>query len=234
MRRQYEIDEFSDKLLNTDFSVGEIATGDEVLKLIKRFYYNRVFIDSDSRYEDSTTDTASACFTDMFKEFVARRLDGYTRIYNMMKQEYNPLENYDRLEEGEIVKTNVYGEKISNTEDNKRNESVSTPKVQITAENFVVGYNEDTPHLAGQTKTSTNASDTVNDTIVSQNSGGETVTEQTHTDTETETWNNYRIHGNVGVTTPAQMILGELSIREKYDLVKSIVQTFIDEVSFYC
>ena len=234
MRRQYEIDEFSDKLLDNNFTFGEIASGTEVLKMIKRFYYNRIFIDCDNKYENSTTDTASACFTDLFKDFVARRLSGYTRIFNMMKQEYNPLENYDRMEEGEIVRTNIYGEKISNTEDTKRNESVSTPKVQITAENFIVGYNEDTPHLAGQTKTSTNASDTVNDTIVSQNSGGETVTEQTHTDTETETRNNYRVHGNIGVTTPAQMIMGELDIRERYDLVKSIVRTFIDEVSFYC
>ena len=234
MRRQYEIDDFSDKLLDSNFTFGNIASGTEVLKMIKRFYYNRIFIDTDNRYENSTTETASVCFTDLFKDFVARRLDGYTRIFNMMKQEYNPLENYDRTEEGEIVRTNVYGEKISNTEDTRKNESISTPKVQITAENFVVGYNEDTPHLAGKTVTSTNADDTVKDTIISQNSGGETVTEQARTDTETETRNGFRIHGNVGVTTPAEMILGELRIRERYDLVKNIVRTFIDEVTFYC
>lgn len=234
MRRQYEIDDFSDALKVSDFAFGEIASGAEVLKLIKRNYYNRQFIDSDNQYEDSTPDTASICFTDMFKDFVSRRLAGYMRIYDMMSMDYNPLENYDRFEEGSIIRSTEYGEKVSNSVDTKRNESISTPRVEITAENFIVGYNEDEPHLAGKTVTKTNGSDEVNDTIVSQNSGGETFTEQTHTDTETESRNGFRIHGNIGVTTPAQMIMGELGIRERYDLLKAIVRAFVDEVTFYC
>lgn len=234
MRRVYEIDDFSEMLFDNDFVFGEIASGTEVLKLIKRKYYNRQFIDTDSRYEDSTPMSASVCFVDMFKDFVSRRLENYSRIYNMMLKEYNPLENYDRFEEGSIIRSTEYGEKVTNSVDTKRNESISTPKVEITAENFVVGYNEDEPHLAGKTVTKTNGSNEINDTIVSQNSGGETFTEQTHTDIETESRNGFRIHGNIGVTTPAQMIMGELDIRERYDLVKAIVRTFIDEVTFYC
>lgn len=234
MRRQYEIEEFSEMLFDADFVFGEIANGAEVLKLIKRNYYNRQFIDVDSRYEDSTPMTASVCFADMFKDFVSRRLAGYTRIYNMMLQEYNPLENYDRIEEGARIHTTVYGEKVNDIVDTRKNESVSTPRVEITAENFVVGYNETEGQLAGKTVTKTNGSDEINDTIVSQNSGGETHTERTHTDTVTDGYDNYRVHGNIGVTTPAQMIMGELEIRERYDLVKAIVRTFIDEVSFYC
>lgn len=234
MRRQYEIEEFTDILVNNDFVFGEIASGAEVLKLIKRNYYNRQFIDVDTRYEDSTPTTAGACFTDMFKDFVSRRLDGYTRIYDMMLQEYNPLENYDRMEEGTRTHTTVYGEKVNDVVDTRKNTSVSTPRVEITAENFVVGYNETEGQLAGKTVTKANGSDEVNDTIVSENSGGETHTESTHTDTITDSYDDYRIHGNIGVTTPAQMIMGELEIRERYDLVKAIVRTFIDEVSFYC
>lgn len=234
MRKVYEIDDFSEMLFDNDFTFGEIASGTEVLKLIKRNYYNRQFIDTDSKYEDSTPMTAGACFADMFKDFVSRRLANYNRIYDMMLLEYNPLENYDRLEEGSIIRSKEYGEKVTSTVDDKRNESTSTPKVEITAENFVVGYNEDEPHLAGKTVTKANGSDTINDTIVSQNSGGETYTEQTHTDTETESRNGFRVHGNIGVTTPAQMIMGELDIRERFDLVKAIVRTFIDEVTFYC
>lgn len=234
MRRQYEIEEFSEMLFENDFVFGEIASGAEILKLIKRNYYNRQFIDVDSRYEDSTPMTVGSCFVDMFKDFVSRRLDGYTRIYNMMLQEYNPLENYDRMEEGTRTHTTVYGEKVNDIVDTRKNESVSTPRVEITAENFVVGYNETEGQLAGKTVTKTNASDEVNDVIVSENSGGETHTERTHTDTVTDSYDDYRVHGNIGVTTPAQMILGELEIRERYDLVKAIVKTFIDEVSFYC
>lgn len=234
MRWVYKIDDFSEMLFDNDFTFGEIASGTEVLKLIKRNYYNRRFIDTDNKYEDSTPMTASVCFTDLFKEFVSRRLDNYKRIYDMMQQEYNPLENYDRLEEGSIIRSKEYGENVTSTVDTKRNESTSTPKVEITAENFVVGYNEDEPHLAGKTVTKANGSDTINDTIVSQNSGGETYTEQAHTDTETESRNGFRVHGNIGVTTPAQMIMGELDIRERFDLVKAIVRCFIDEVTFYC
>lgn len=234
MRRQYEIEEFSGMLFDNDFVFGEIASGTEILKLIKRNYYNRQFIDVDTRYEDSTPMSASVCFVDMFKDFVSRRLDNYKRIYDMMLKEYNPLENYDRLEEGAVIRSKEYGEKVTSSVDNKRNESISTPKVEISVENFVVGYNEDEPHLGGKTVTKTNSSDTVNDTIVSQNSGGETITEQLHTDTETESRNGFRVHGNIGVTTPADMILGELGVRERFDLVKLIVRTFIDEVTFYC
>lgn len=234
MRRQYEVDEFSGMLFDEDFVFGEIASGTEVLKLIKRNYYNRIFIDADTHLDDSTPMTASVCFADMFKDFVSRRLDNYKRIYDMMLQEYNPLENYDRMEEGSVVRTKDYGEKVTSTVDDKRNESTSTPRVEISVDNFVVGYNEDEPHLAGKTVTKANGSDTVNDTIVSQNSGGETYTEQTHTDTETESRNGFRVHGNIGVTTPADMILGELGVRERFDLVKLIVRTFIDEVTFYC
>jgi len=234
MRRQYEIDDFSEKLNEADFIFGEIASGTEILKLIKRNYYNRQFIDSDTRYEDSTPTTAGACFTDIFKDFVTRRLDGYTRIYNMMLQEYNPLENYDRIEDGSRTRTTVYGEKVNDVVDNRKNESISTPRVEITAENFIVGYNETVGQLSGKTVTKTNANDEINDTIVSQNSGGETQTERTHTDTITDGYDNYRIHGNVGVTTPAQMIMGELDIRERYDLIKAIVRAFIDETTFYC
>ena len=234
MRKQYKIDDFSGMLFDNDFTFGEIASGTEILKLIKRNYYNRQFIDADTRYEESTPMTASVCFVDMFKDFVSRRLTGYKRIYDMMLQEYNPLENYDRIEEGARIHTTVYGEKVDDVVDTRRNESTSTPRVEITAENFVVGYNETEGQLSGKTVTKTNGSDEINDTIVSQNSGGETHTERTHTDTVTDGYDDYRVHGNIGVTTPAQMIMGELEIRERYDLVKAIVRTFIDEVSFYC
>ena len=129
MRRVYEIDDFSEMLFDNDFVFGEIASGTEVLKLIKRKYYNRQFIDTDSRYEDSTPMSASVCFVDMFKDFVSRRLENYSRIYNMMLKEYNPLENYDRFEEGSIIRSTEYGEKVTNSVDTKRNESISTQRL---------------------------------------------------------------------------------------------------------
>lgn len=234
MRRQYEIDDFLELLENNNFTFGEIASGEEVLKMIRRNYFSRIFIDTDTRYEDSTPTTASECFTDMYAEFVNRRLANFTRLYDMLLQEYNPLENYDRIEEGEKVTTSVYGEKVTTTEDTKRNESISTPRLQITTENYVVAYNESNPVLTGKTVSIPNGSDEVNDTIVSQNSGGETYTEDERTDTVTVGNNNFRIHGNIGITTPVQMILGELGLRERIDLVKIIVKEFVDEVSFYC
>lgn len=234
MKKRYKIGDFLNNADPENFSFGIIASGQEMLKIFKRYYYDRVFVDCDTDAENSTVDTALACFEDLYKEFQERRLQNYMRIYDMMLMEYNPLENYDRLEEGSIIRSKEYGEKVTSSVDTKRNESTSTPKVEITAENFVVGYNEDTPHLSGKTVTKANGSDTINDKIVSQNSGGETYTEQTHTDTETESRNGFRVHGNVGVTTPAQMIMGELGIRERYDLVKAIATTFIDDVTFYC
>lgn len=234
MKKRYKIGEFLNNADAENFNFGIIASGQEMLKIFKRYFYDRVFVDCDNEESDSTPDTALICFRDLYAEFQGRRMANYLRIYDMMLTEYNPLENYDRMEEGKITTTVIHGEKVVNTQDNKRNESISTPTVQMTTENFVVGYNDSTPQLNGKSITSTNASDAINDKIVSQNSGGETVTENTYTDSTEESREGFRVHGNIGVTTPAQMIMGELGIRERYDLVKAIATAFIDDVTFYC
>ena len=53
-------------------------------------------------------------------------------------------------------------------------------------------------------------------------------------DTDTQTFDDYHVYGNIGVTTSAQMLTGELELRSALDLITHAVVEFIDLVSVYC
>ena len=216
------------------FTFGEIIDGDSLLKIVNRQYGERYIIDSDTSPSLSTPETAAAVFTDEFAGFQARRGENYKRLYDMILMEYNPIENYDRLEEGAYSDTTTAGERKRSTEDNRANTSTSTPRVQMTTETYGAGFNSAEPVLTGKSVASTNASEDVNDVIKTQNSGGETSTEEAYTDTTKRTFDGYRIHGNIGVTTTAQMMEGELAMRRRLDLAALVIDEFMCEVSFYC
>lgn len=53
-------------------------------------------------------------------------------------------------------------------------------------------------------------------------------------DTDTQTFDDYHVYGNIGVTTSAQMLTGEFELRSALDLITHAVVEFIDLVSVYC
>ena len=52
-------------------------------------------------------------------------------------------------------------------------------------------------------------------------------------DTDTHAFSNYRVYGNIGVTTAAQMLNGELELRGAYDLIEHAILEFVNLVSVY-
>ena len=59
------------------------------------------------------------------------------------------------------------------------------------------------------------------------------ITEQAATDVLTRLFQDYRVHGNIGVTAVSDMLLKEFNLRSRLDLPMLFIKDFIDSVTFY-
>ena len=131
----------------------------------------------------------------------------WTRVEALTQAEYNPIENYDRKEYA--VDTGSRKAQGSGTQTSKANSTSSGNSVDQVA-----GYNSDNLSTAGkQTDVSAGASQGTNESQ-SETSEAETNVRQ------------LRAHGNIGVTTVAEMMSQELDIYPKINLVNYIVNSF--------
>ena len=127
-------------------------------------------------------------------------------IFKVLTLEYNPLENYNMVEENTMLK--------------KRDKIVNTTN-DITT-NYTTTF--DDTNFRNNTKsddditTTTEYNNTLNDDKGNNNN-------------EIEKIYNTK-SGNLGVTTSQQMLNAELEIR-KQDFVKQFVLAFVDEISCY-
>ena len=146
------------------------------------------------------------------------RLSAWERMLDALEEEYNPLHNYDRTEVETGTNTGSEGETgtIQTAEDISDTGSNQT---SATTTDQVTGYNsntfaDDNKQLASGSASSTNARDR----------------DETETRNLTHTRNlaharNLHIFGNIGVTTSAQMLTGELEVRAT-DIYRIIVDEF--------
>ena len=131
----------------------------------------------------------------------------WDRVEALTLAEYNPIENYDRFESD--VNTGSRKATGSGTQKTTTSSTNSTDNVDKVA-----GFNTDTLGVNGA-QTSISA-------------GGASGTGESQSET-TEVENNvrqFRAHGNIGVTTVAEMMAGELDIAPKINLVNYIVESF--------
>lgn len=148
---------------------------------------------------------------------------------------YNPLENYDMIENESIqdsrAKTRT-DEKTSNAVENgqvKSESAVNNSNAnQNTTVNAVTGFNTTTP--VTDTQTTVNGTETGNGVSngVSTNQNVQSGNEK-GTGNETETGNivrSNRRHGNLGVMTPADMIKKELEVYPQLNLYAIIPTEF--------
>lgn len=156
----------------------------------------------------------------------------FSRIAKMMdRTDYDPLENYDRKEDGGWKDTTdddaTHKMQYAQVETTTTND----PKIKTKTSGFV--FADDSSSASPDTESITepvraNASDV--DTIKT--------TTPMHTDESSVTgdvvvtrlFQDYRIHGNVGVTTAAQMMEGEIKVREKYNLITRVLDGFAKKV----
>ena len=145
----------------------------------------------------------------------ARRHFDFGRIYEALRMEYSPIENYDRKENISRDYENSGIDKASTT---LGSTTTSTNIGTNDNENKVSAYNES--DYTNREKDIQSHNSTVT------NTGSGTDTTQTEYGLKRKEVEDIRVHGNIGVTTSQQMIESELSLRAKYDIYKIIAKEF--------
>lgn len=176
-----------------------------------------------------------------------RELPTWEHIYEMTQAEYNPIENYDRMEtetEGENVAENRLrasqrtrsSDLTSGTTNQEmiHSGSESNSMNQNNTENKVAGFNTD--NLATQSGTAGNAvnmdrssgSSLMANESSNTSSGSETDAgnELNQGDVSRDKTRQLHAHGNIGTMTVASMMLGELETYPKINIVAYITQAF--------
>lgn len=166
----------------------------------------------------------------------------WDKIYTLTKLEYNPIENYDRMEESSETGRNATertGEAVSaragsNSQNQSENRAESSSEAgSENTETKKAGYNTTTLDTqSGQTgSSSAQRAATAENTTTGTGTTTETATGRTN---ENENSNHNilrtsRIHGNIGVMTPGDMIRNELNIYPELNLIRRIVEDFVTE-----
>ena len=132
--------------------------------------------------------------------------DNFARIMAAMAAEYNPIENYDRMEDRTL---------------NTTNSSESSATAGTTT-------------YSGSTSTGQRAADNsesfrnMDKTIGDANSSGTSSNTSTGTSSEDVT-ENLRVHGNIGVMTNQMMVEAEVNLR-RYNIYEDIANRFVDKI----
>ena len=145
----------------------------------------------------------------------ARRLFDFERMYEALRTEYSPIENYDRKENIKRDYENSGSDKASTT---LGSTTTSSNVGSNDNENKVSAYNE--------TDYTNREKDTQSYNSTVTNTGSGTDTTQTEYGLKRKEVEDIRVHGNIGVTTSQQMIESEMSLRAKYDIYKIISREF--------
>jgi len=153
----------------------------------------------------------------------------WKKLYDTTVLEYNPVENYDRMEDW----TDTDDETTSSVRDNTRNsnntvKSTSTNKimnnVNVTDQNTAFNAG-----LADHAKQITDGDTTENGTITNTETGKDTENENVNGGRTVKHTRTGRAHGNIGVTTSQQMIQSErdLVVFNLYDVIaESFIENF--------
>lgn len=149
-------------------------------------------------------------FTLNAKNPLVKKFDSYNKLMasnlksqlDVMKEVYNPIENYDSNEES----TTTVGVKEENFKKGTNTDTTEVGQGQITTKSDVTSYESNT--FADADKVTTDESARTTTTTMGERT--DTRTEKEHIDTFKK-----RIHGNIGVTTSQQMIESELELRKR-------------------
>lgn len=193
-----------------------IITVPDVQRDFMLMHGDRVFLDPYWQDENEDMTTAAIRLQGIFTVWANRRAENYGRMYQALAEEAltDPTENYDRKEDGGWKDTHDLGKKERSTE--------YKPGTINTVENYTAGDDVSTPTLESKS--------------VSTPSGvkdeGKT-TDEKATDTDTRLFQNYRVHGNIGVSTAADMAEKILHLHMDADLTQQALNEFVDLYTIY-
>lgn len=122
-------------------AAGESIFDFEMFKGIIEDKYPFYVTDLYSATETITEAQAATMFYNKYARWKSRRLDGIRKAYRALTEEYNPIYNYDRYEEGTETDTTTHGLKVSTNVDTKT--SNNTDLKSATASDLKVSSNTD-------------------------------------------------------------------------------------------
>lgn len=135
------------------------------------------------------------------------------------------------------TETRSTGTETTQTAHTGDNETVTERDGTETTQTSRSGDNETVTERTGS-ETSTEEFTGFNTTTVedeeNEDTHVKTATSAAATDTLTRLFQNYRVYGNIGVTTSAQMLSGEFELRSARDLVSFALLEFVNLTTVYC
>lgn len=145
----------------------------------------------------------------------SRRLFDFERMFQALRAEYSPIENYDRKESIKRESRNSGSDTETLTLGSKSKQTLGG---NDSTETQVSAYNE--TGFSDRDKETTTY-----DTVTENISSGTDTTKKDYGLNRTES-EETRIHGNIGVTTSQQMINEEMKLRARYDIYRVIAMEF--------
>ena len=153
------------------------------------------------------------------------------RLYNVTLLEYNPIENYDRIEKGLDI--------TDDTTDNTQNIGSQT----VTSENQI-GSTTTTPNTITETKVSAFNELEYQPSEQTKNTGNVTESHDKDTGSTTTTKNpdvqhmtynrkynhDLRVHGNIGVTTSQKMVTDEIELVSTNNYIDTVCQMYAERL----
>lgn len=147
--------------------------------------------------------------------------DTFDKWVKALSLEFNPIENYDRVEETTDTANGSRANSINSTMTNT-NRNVSDENANTNGLNKISGFN--TNELVNDSSSDGNATNH-SESNIDGNSATDTMQSERHNDVNTRV---SRIHGNIGVTTSSALLKEYLSIAE-WNIYEHITDLFIKE-----
>lgn len=251
----YVVSSLSDWTVTPTGSTTEVPlfTANDCLAIERLFYIlygERIIFDLFNQNVHTAEGTATAeeiantaMFSTIFRQKYLRK---WQTVFNTLFTDYNPIENYDMVEQEGIVTDHTGTDTVElshtnykettnyrGTKDTTRtgSEKEHTGAAGDTGEskNYTYGYDDSGATGSPQSRVETlNTYDHVKDyesvkdseTFTNRSDELEITGSKTNTDTKLlkdDTNRTLKRHGNIGITTNAQMAEGEITLRNKHD-----------------
>ena len=109
------------------------------------------------------------------------------------------------------------------------------PNTINTVENYTAGDDVSTPALESKSVSTPSGLKDEGKTTDKKATDEDTgkITDKKATDTDTRLFQNYRVHGNIGVSTAADMAEKILALNESVNLAQQAIKEFVDLFTVY-
>ena len=171
------------------------------------------------------------------------------RWISVLEKEYNPIENYDRIEDWTDSNNKASTMTSSRNEDSTHSEGTTRNETAVASDASVSSGEGNTTNkrsaydasvYSNHDKAETDSKG-VNNSLGTTDAKGETNTSGidsfrgSHEDKSTEIGNGIhsgRIHGNIGVKTTQSMVLEEIDV-SRFNIYDEIANLFLQELTIY-